>query len=138
TVLARIVPELGGSTDPAVATTEGRSFAQTRLFDRLADVFQRAASTGPLILELEDIHWADRSSQAFLLYMVEVSRAANLLLVGTYRPEVAETDQAFRTTLTQLVRRTRVSTLPVAPFDREELREQLTGILASPPQTPPL
>jgi DNA-binding NarL/FixJ family response regulator len=134
-VLARIVPELGGSPDSGTTGRDGPNFAQTRLFDRLADVFQRAAATGPLILELEDIHWADRSSQAFLLYMVEVSRAANLLLVGTYRPEVAETDQAFRTTLAQLLRRARVSTLSVAPFDREELREQLAGILGSPPST---
>jgi DNA-binding NarL/FixJ family response regulator/tetratricopeptide (TPR) repeat protein len=134
-VLARIVPELGGSPDPDATGVDRSSFAQTRLFDRLADVFQRAAATGPLIVELEDIHWADRSSQAFLLYLVEVSRAANLLLVGTYRPEVAETDQAFRTTLDQLLRRSRVSTLPIAPFDRDELREQLTGILGSPPST---
>jgi DNA-binding NarL/FixJ family response regulator len=133
TVLARIVPELGGSPDPDAIGNDGPSFAQTRLFDRLADAFQRAAATGPLVLELEDIHWADRSSQAFLLYLVEVSRAANLLVIGTYRPEVAETNQVFRTTLTQLQRRARVSTLPVAPFDHEELREQLTGILGAAP-----
>src|SRR4029079_8646652 len=74
-----------------------------------------------------------QSSQAFLLYLVEMAREANLLLIGTYRPEVAETDRAFGTMLGQLLRRPSVAILPVHPFDEEELREQLTGILGAPP-----
>ena len=91
------------------------------------------STNAPLVLELEDIHWADQSTQAFLLYLVQTAREANLLLIGTYRPEVAETDRAFGTMLGQLLRRPRVATLPVHPFDEEELREQLTGILGAPP-----
>jgi DNA-binding CsgD family transcriptional regulator/tetratricopeptide (TPR) repeat protein len=135
TALARIVPEFGAEPELDAIGREGPGLGQTRLFDRLADVFERAAVTGPVIVELEDIHWADRSSQAFLLYLVEVSRTANLLLIGTYRPEVAETDQAFATTLGQLLRRPRVVTMPLAPFDEDELRKQLTGILGAPPST---
>jgi DNA-binding NarL/FixJ family response regulator len=132
-VLARIVPELGRPSDIDATGAQAATFAQTRLFDRLVDVLQRAATNAPLVLELEDIHWADQSSQAFLLYLVEMAREANLLLIGTYRPEVAETDRAFGTTLGQLLRRPSVVTLPVYPFDEEELREQLTGILGAPP-----
>jgi DNA-binding NarL/FixJ family response regulator len=132
-VLARIVPEVGRPSDIDPTGSQPSSFAQTRLFDRLVDVLQRAATNAPLVLELEDIHWADQSSQAFLLYLVEVAREANLLLIGTYRPEVAETDRAFGTMLGQLLRRPSVATLPVHPFDEEELREQLTGILGAPP-----
>jgi DNA-binding NarL/FixJ family response regulator len=133
TVLARLVPELGQDVDPETRGRQAATFAQTRLFHRLVDVLQRAAESKPVVLELEDIHWADRSSQAFLLYLVEVSRRSNLLLIGTYRPEVADTDQAFRTTLGQLLRRPRVATLPIPPFDQDELREQLTGILGAQP-----
>ena len=132
-MLARIVPELGRPSDLDPIGAQAANFAQTRLFDRLVDVLQRASTNAPLVLELEDIHWADQSSQAFLLYLVEMAREANLLLIGTYRPEVAETDRAFGTTLGQLLRRPRVAILPVRPFDEEELREQLTGILGAPP-----
>jgi DNA-binding NarL/FixJ family response regulator/tetratricopeptide (TPR) repeat protein len=134
-VLARIVPELGNDPDRAAAGDQIPRLAQTRLFDRLVEVLQRAALHAPVVLELEDIHWADQSSRAFLVYLVEVSRKANLLLIGTYRPEAADTDQPFRSTLEQLLRRPRVATLPLEPFDREELREQLMGILGAPPST---
>lgn len=40
---------------------------------------------------------------------------------------------AFRTTLEQLLRRPRVITMSVRPFDLNELREQLSGILGAPP-----
>jgi DNA-binding NarL/FixJ family response regulator len=134
-VLGRILPELSPRSDSVEPDYAASGFAQTKLFDRLVDVIHRAGTVSPVVLELEDIHWADRSSQAFLLYLVEVAREANLLVIGTYRPEAADTDQAFRTTLSQLLRRPRVATLPVAPFDEAELREQLTGILGEAPTT---
>ena len=134
-VLARILPELTRPSEVDDPDAAMSGLAQTKLFDRLVDVIHRAGAASPVVLELEDIHWADRSSQAFLLYLVEVAREANLLVIGTYRPEAADTDQAFRTTLSQLLRRPSVATLPVAPFDESELREQLTGILGRAPTT---
>jgi DNA-binding CsgD family transcriptional regulator/tetratricopeptide (TPR) repeat protein len=132
-VLARIVPELGRPDELAITDRPASTFAQTRLFDRVVDLLQRVSATGPVVLAIEDIHWADQSSQAFLLYLVEVARDANLLLIGTYRPDAIDTDEAFRSTLVQLHRRPRVATLPVPPFGEDELREQLTGILGAPP-----
>lgn len=132
-VLARLVPELGRPAEMITVEPPGSTFAQTRLFDRVVDVLQRASTTGPVVLAIEDLHWADQSSRAFLLYLVEVAKDANLLLIGTYRPEATESDPGFRSTLAQLHRRPRVETLPLAPFGEGELREQLTGILGAPP-----
>jgi DNA-binding NarL/FixJ family response regulator/tetratricopeptide (TPR) repeat protein len=133
TVLARVFPELADHADRATVGQQFPRLAQTRLFDRLIDVLHRAAVQGPVVLELEDIHWADPSSRAFLLYLAQVSRDARLLVIGTYRPDEADADRGFRSTLGQLLRRPRVATLPVAPFDRDELREQLSGILGASP-----
>jgi DNA-binding NarL/FixJ family response regulator len=132
-VLARLVPELGRPPEIVVVDQPGSTFAQTRLFDRVVDVLQRASATSPVVLVIEDLHWADQSTQAFLLYLVEVARDLNVLVIGTYRPEAADGDPAFRSTLAQLLRRPRVATLPLAPFGEDELREQLTGILGVPP-----
>ena len=135
TVLARIVPELGRGIDPADLAGSLPTLAQTRLFDRLADVLERASADAPIVLELEDFHWADQSSQAFFVYLTQIARDAGLLLIATYRPEAADTDAAFRATLGQLLRRPAVRTLQLPPFDEEELREQLIGILGTPPST---
>lgn len=132
-VLARVVPELANHADQAPVPHEAPRIAQMRLFDRLVKVLHGAAARVPVVLELEDLHWADPSSRAFLIYLAQVSRDAKLLVIGTYRPEEADADRDFRSTLGQLLRRQRVRTLTVAPFDRDELREQLSGILGAPP-----
>ena len=132
-VLARLIPELGPAPGPDAADAPLSTLGQTRLFERLAEVLRGAAASGPVVLELEDVHWADQSSQAFLLYLVEVARNASILLLCTYRADAAETNDAFRSTLSQLLRRPAVTTLSLAPFDEDELREQLTGILGRPP-----
>ena len=132
-VLARVIPELANGPERGTFGQHLPRLAQTRLFERLVDVLHRAAIGGPVVLELEDIHWADPSSRAFLLYLAEVSRESKLLVIATYRPEQADTDPAFRSTLGQLLRRPRVATLPVPPFDQGEVREQLTGILGRAP-----
>ena len=71
-ILARVIPE--------VATERGAEWleplAQTRVFDRLVDVFERASSNSPLVLQLEDLHWADPSTRAFMVYLVEMSKNA--------------------------------------------------------------
>jgi DNA-binding NarL/FixJ family response regulator/tetratricopeptide (TPR) repeat protein len=134
-VLGRVVPELDFSADHATAGQLVPQLAQTRLFERVVKILERAAIHVPVVLEVEDIHWADASSRAFLLYLVEVSRQANLLLIATYRPDEAETDQAIRSTLAQLMRRPRVATLTIPPFVRDELRDQLKGILGAAPST---
>ena len=131
----RIVPELGPAPDAEAPGSSLSTLGQTRLFERLVDVLRGAATIAPVVVELEDIHWADQSSQAFLLYLVEAARGAHLLLLCTYRPEAADTSGAFRTTLGQLLRRQGVATMPLMPFDAEELRQQLTGILGRPPST---
>jgi DNA-binding CsgD family transcriptional regulator len=133
--LSRIAPELAAVVDAGASQVTFSALAQTRLFERLVDFLRRASTSAPLVLEFEDIHWADQSSQAFLLYLVEVARDANLLLVGTYRPEAVESNRAIRTTLAQLLRRPRVATLPIMPFNEDELRQQLTGILGVAPST---
>jgi DNA-binding CsgD family transcriptional regulator len=132
-VLARLVPELGRGPETDGVNDVMSGLAQTRLFERLVDLLKRASASAPVVIELEDIHWADRSTQAFLLYLVELMRSARLLLIGTYRPEAAEADPVFQSTLNQLARRSRVMTVPVPPFDESELREQLTSILGAPP-----
>src|SRR5262245_14042261 len=132
-ILARIIPELGVNVAGAEPGLERTSLVQTRLFERLVDLLERAAADILVIIELEDIHWADRSSQAFVVYLVEVLRETKLLLIATYRPEVADSDPAFGAILNQLLRRPRMVSLSVAPFDEHELHEQLAGILGGPP-----
>ncbi len=104
------------------------------LFQRLVDIMDRAATDdGPLVLELEDLHWADPSTRAFLPFLLLSLPTARLLLLGTYRSDETVRDHPLARTLRQLDRTTGVSLIGLAPFDVIEARELLTAILGTPP-----
>ena len=129
--LALIIPELSG-TGPGSDGQPSTPIAQTRLFDRLVRMLERASADAPVVLEIEDVHWADPSTRAFVIYLVANARHARLLIVATFRAEEAGREQPIASVLRELDRHgaTRVHLLP---FDADEVREQMHGILGEVP-----
>jgi DNA-binding SARP family transcriptional activator len=89
--VARILPELRaalpGLPDPAPARWAEQ---QASLFHALAEWLTRwAAARPPLVLCLDDLHWADPSTLACLSYLGRVAGHAPLLMIGAYRSEEA-------------------------------------------------
>ncbi len=68
---------------------------RNRAFHTAAQLFRRvSASDGsPVILQLEDLHWADGESLDFLNYLLEVSRDVPLLVLSSTRPALFEQRQ---------------------------------------------
>jgi predicted ATPase len=59
--------------------------ARFRLFDSIAAFLTQASRTQPLVLVLDNVHWADRSSLLLLEFLVQELADCRLLVVGTYR-----------------------------------------------------
>ena len=132
--LARLVPELGtpGRRVRGESIT-GEPLAQSRLFDLLLSVFERLGADTPVVLAIEDIHWADRSSRDFLGFLIANARRERLLLVCTYRTDELHRRHPLRPWLAQHERRPSVERVEVPAFSLEELTAQLHGILEAPP-----
>jgi DNA-binding CsgD family transcriptional regulator len=60
---------------------------QRRLFMALTSFLLEESTQRPLVLVIEDLHWSDETSFAFLLFLIRQSHKRPLLLVLTYRPE---------------------------------------------------
>jgi class 3 adenylate cyclase/tetratricopeptide (TPR) repeat protein len=58
---------------------------QTRTFAALRRMLLTASRRSLLILEIEDLHWIDATSEEFLASLVEALAAAPILLLVTYR-----------------------------------------------------
>jgi class 3 adenylate cyclase/tetratricopeptide (TPR) repeat protein len=54
---------------------------------RMRDVFKMIASKKPLVLILEDIHWADELSLALMWVLMDELVATQMMLIGIHRPE---------------------------------------------------
>ena len=61
-----------------------------RMLRELGDALGALAADAPLVLLLEDFHWADPSSVDLLRHLGQRIGGQRLLVVGTYRPEDAE------------------------------------------------
>ncbi len=70
---------------------EGRAHAQERAayFEEVADAFRREAMRKPLVLVLEDVHWADETSIELLRYLTAALHDARILVMMTLRPSSA-------------------------------------------------
>jgi len=59
--------------------------ARFRLFDSVTTFLKNASQSQPLVIVLDDLQWADRSSLMLLEFMVTEMGTSRLLVVGTYR-----------------------------------------------------
>ena len=75
-----VAEELRGGGDPG---TEGED--RLVLFDRVASAVRQAAAGEPLVMVLDDLHWADPSSLRLLAFLVKQLRTARVLVMGSYR-----------------------------------------------------
>jgi DNA-binding SARP family transcriptional activator/tetratricopeptide (TPR) repeat protein len=66
---------------------EGANFDQHRLVSHLTEFLQRLAQQRPLLLILDDLHWADPSSLNLLFHLGRSLGSSRLLIIGAYRPE---------------------------------------------------
>src|SRR5581483_7931714 len=73
--------------------------ARFRLFDAIGRVLDEIAGIAPLVVVLDDLQWADRSS-LLLLFLVRSRRAVPLLVMAAYRPD--ELDDEARVRLASL------------------------------------
>ncbi len=125
--LAQILPGLGETRQDDEAT------AQARLFDGLLELLELLAGEDGLMITIEDLHWADRSTRAFLVYLASSLCKERVLVVTTYRPDELHRRHPLRPLLAELERDARHRRVELRPLTREELGLQLSDILGELP-----
>jgi DNA-binding CsgD family transcriptional regulator/tetratricopeptide (TPR) repeat protein len=131
--LTRLLPELDmhGSQN---RRRESSDAGQGLIFAQLLGVLEEAAKQRTVVLVLEDLHWADRSTLDLLALRSQTGRAERCLFLATYRSDELEPGHPLRLTLAELQRSGRTDRLELTRFGRDELAAQLTGILGHAPE----
>ena len=101
---------------------------QQRLFESLFALFATLAERQPLVLALEDAHWADANSLLFLRHLARRGRATHLklMIVLTYRPGELGSNSALKGILLDLNQERLSVTIDLLPFNREQTRHLLS------------
>lgn len=79
--VARLLPELIPNADSLAAVPD-----EARLWEGISQFLQSIAAHQPLIVFLDDLHWADSSTLALLGYLIRQTAHTAMMLVATMRP----------------------------------------------------
>lgn len=86
--LRGLLPELADVLPPSPEPLDDRAAERHRVFRGLTEVLR---ALGPVVLVLEDLHWADEQTVAFLSYLLAAPPAGTALVL-TYRGEETGAD----------------------------------------------
>jgi tetratricopeptide (TPR) repeat protein len=115
--LARLLPELGGA--PAEDGAGDASHERFRLFDAVTTAMRDATRAKPMLVILDDLHAADPSSLALLLFVARELRDSRLSVLATYRDQEARLGPDRGEALARIARE--ATYLPLQRFDRKEI-----------------
>ena len=125
--LAQILPGLGAEPRRRRGDRPGAAVRGA------AGAARAARGEDRLLVTIEDLHWADRSTRAFLAYLARALCRERVLVVATYRPDELHRRHPLRPLLAELERDARARRVELRPLTRDELAEQLTDILGAAP-----
>jgi predicted ATPase/class 3 adenylate cyclase/DNA-binding SARP family transcriptional activator len=129
--LCQIVPELRTRLPDVPEEGSGDVEAQRlRLFTTVTQTLERIAASNPLILLLDDLHWADDVSLQVLHFLLRQPGLDRVLLIGAFRSDEVEPGTPLES-LADKSGGTAVQTISLAPLNENELRvvldERLQG-----------
>jgi tetratricopeptide (TPR) repeat protein len=93
----------------------------------------RGGEAGPVVLVVEDLHWADQSTLDLLVFWLHNLRSERAVIVGTYRSDELQDRHPMLSVIAEADRNARTERLELSGFDREELTQQLGGLLGAVP-----
>jgi DNA-binding CsgD family transcriptional regulator/tetratricopeptide (TPR) repeat protein len=124
------VAALGGQAEWLIADNEGTGdmpARRHRLFVRTLELLGELAAAAPLVLLLEDLHWADRSSREMVSFLAVRLRGQAVLLIGTLRDDAL--DRAAMQWLAELERRPRVRRLQLTGLSDAEIAKVVADLV---------
>jgi DNA-binding CsgD family transcriptional regulator/tetratricopeptide (TPR) repeat protein len=126
-VLRRLLPELDAGAPERDSDHERHRIAQA-----LAAFLARAAAERPLVLTLEDLHWADGATIDLLGVLVRRLASEPVLLLVSYRSDELHERPDVSAAVADLTRRRVAHELRLAPLDLEQVEEMIHATLSLP------
>ncbi|HET6504049.1 MAG TPA: AAA family ATPase [Amycolatopsis sp.] len=109
-----------------------QDLGQLQLFDAVLGVLTDIAAHRPVVLVLEDLHWADGSTRNLLSFLVSRLRGQRLLIVASYRDEDVHRRHPLRALLVELIRLPVVSEIALHPLGALDARAFVEALADGP------
>ncbi len=120
-VLARLLPDREITRQPG----DLPGLAQQQLFGAVLGMLSELAQANPVLLILEDLHWADRSTRDLVTFLTRMLRGERIALVLSYRSDDIHRGHPLRSVVGELQRLPAVTAIEVGPLAPAPMAEHL-------------
>lgn len=132
--IAELLPELrerlGPLPEPRVGDDDQARF---RLFDSVTAFLRRTSARRPLVLVLDDLHWADEASLQLLRFLAIELADARLLAIGTYRDVEVHRGRPLAGVLGALAREPACERVTLRGLDAADAARFVEALVGAPP-----
>jgi DNA-binding CsgD family transcriptional regulator len=128
-VLSTLLPDTGGDK-PLGGDMPG--LVQQQLFGAVLGMLAELAEASPVLLVLEDLHWADRSTRDLVTFLSRMLHRERLAIVATYRTDDMHRRHPLRQVVAELARLPSVTTIALGPLDALAMAEHLMSLSGRP------
>jgi len=125
--LGLLMPDLG----PAPRASDDT--VRLQLFEAVTMLLERASENGPLVVIMEDIHWADESTRHLLRFLARALTDAPVMIIATYRSDELTRRHPLRPFLAEVGRFPGTVRVEIPALDRSEVAELLSQLMDRPP-----
>jgi DNA-binding CsgD family transcriptional regulator/tetratricopeptide (TPR) repeat protein len=131
-------PAVSGLPAPAAASDRTRLVGgppTARPHALVLERLRQASASAPVLLVLEDIHWADRSTLDLVAFLARRLRDERILVAASFRSEEVDRHDGLRALLAAVATVPTVLRLELTGLTAPEMRVQIAGIAgADPPE----
>ncbi|HEY8045651.1 MAG TPA: AAA family ATPase, partial [Streptosporangiaceae bacterium] len=128
-VLGRLLPDRDPVAQPGGEVT---GLAQQQLFGAVLGLLAELADGHPVLLILEDLHWADRSTRDLVTFLSRVLHRERVAVVATYRTDDLHRRHPLRPVVAELLRLPSVASIELGPLGYADMATHLTALADGP------
>jgi DNA-binding CsgD family transcriptional regulator len=124
-VLARLLPDSDGDQR---GESDWAGLTKQQMFGAMLGLLDELAEDKPVLLVLEDLHWADMSTREMLTFLLRMLHRERVATIGTYRTDDLHRRHPLRPVLADLQRLPSAVTVELGPLAPSALAEHLSDI----------
>ena len=121
-VLSRLLPDGDGQAHEA----DWAGLARQQMFGAVLSLLSELAASRPVLLVIEDLHWADATTRHLLTFLARMLHRERVAIIGTYRTDDLHRRHPLRGVIAELLRLPMVALVELGPLPAAALAEILS------------
>jgi DNA-binding NarL/FixJ family response regulator len=123
-VLSRLLPDGDGQAQEA----DWAGLTRQQMFGAVLSLLSELAAGTPVLLVIEDLHWADATTRHLLTFLARMLHRERVAIIGTYRTDDLHRRHPLRGVIAELVRLPMVALIELGPLSAAALAEILANV----------